>query len=144
VKSPENAIHPQLLTDCHVLGQLGAGHLLLSRNALLHWFILVPDTDCTDLLDLPAPVLARVMADCQAVSRVLKEQLAYPKVNFAGLGNVVPQMHLHIVGRREGDACWPQPIWGNLAGDASWSADDLEQLAAMLQADCGLRYDQPA
>ncbi len=107
-------IHPQLLTDCHHLGRLTACELLLHRNDRLPWFILVPDTTLADILDLPVTQREAVMADCAAVSGFIKGMLAYPKVNFAGLGNVVPQMHLHVIGRREEDACWPQPVWGNL------------------------------
>lgn len=132
-------IHPRLLADCHRLGTLDSGSLLLSRNALLHWFILVPETECTDLLDLHAATLHQVLADCRALSRLLKEELGYPKVNFAGLGNVVPQMHLHIVGRREGDACWPQPVWGNLPAGDDWPATQLASLTETLVAGCGMR-----
>lgn len=113
-------LHPQLLADCHRLGAMASGELLLSRNANLHWFILVPDTDLADLLDLPPPQLQRVLADCQRLSHWLKQVQGYPKVNFAGLGNVVPQMHLHVVGRDELDRCWPQPIWGNLPPGPLW------------------------
>lgn len=133
------AIHPQLLSDCHLLGQLDAGTLLLSRNALMHWFILVPETDRADLLDLPPAALHQVLADCRALSRLLKDDLAYPKVNFAGLGNVVPQMHLHVIGRREGDACWPNPVWGNLPAGGEWRQEDLAALTLRLAEQCGLR-----
>jgi len=132
-------IHPQLLQDCHVLGQLDCGTLLLSRCNLLHWFIVVPETDCKDLLDLPAAVLHQVMADCRGVSQVLKQNLNYPKVNFAGLGNLVPQMHLHLIGRRPGDACWPQPVWGHLPASDDWQPEQILELQDTLQASCGLR-----
>ncbi len=132
---PQSAqtIHPQLVADCHLLGTTASGTLLLSRNASLHWFILVPDSDQQDLLDLSPPLLASVMADCQSLSSLLKTALHYPKVNFAGLGNVVPQMHLHIIGRRPQDACWPQPVWGNLAAAGpDWNATALGQLKTLL------------
>ena len=124
-------IHPQLLADCHYLGSLAASELLLNRNAALPWFILVPDTRINDILDLPEHHRDVVLADCAAVSAFIKQVLGFAKVNFAGLGNVVPQMHLHVIGRREGDPCWPQPIWGNLpAGEVyeqlqllGWQAD---------------------
>lgn len=139
----DNQIHPQLLADCHVLGHLDSGALLLSRNSSLHWFILVPETDLEDLLDLPAARLQRVIADCRGISQVLKSSLRYPKVNFAGLGNVVPQMHLHIVGRRPQDGCWPKPIWGQLPDADDWSAQALGHLRATLQDELGLRDADP-
>ena len=91
-------IHPQLLADCHQLGKLSASDLLLHRNAALPWFILVPDTQMSDVLDLPQDHRDAVLAECAVVSAFIKSVLGYNKVNFAGLGNVVPQMHLHIIG----------------------------------------------
>jgi len=117
----------QLLAECHYLGELGTGALLLSRNAALPWFILVPDTRLQDVLDLPAEHLAGVVQDCASVSAFIKQVLGYPKTNFAGLGNVVPDMHLHIIGRREGDPCWPQPVWGNLPDGGGYDDKELAE-----------------
>ena len=118
-------IHQQLLADCHHLGSLSASEVLLNRNAALPWFILVPDTQIADLLDLPQDHRDLVMADCAAVSGFIKQSLGYAKVNFAGLGNVVPQMHLHIIGRREDDPCWPNPVWGNLPAGRQYEHGEL-------------------
>jgi len=120
-------IHPQLLADCHYLGSLTGAEVLLHRNAALPWFILVPDTQLNDLLDLPEHHRDRVLADCAAISAYIKQVLGFSKVNFAGLGNVVPQMHLHIIGRQQGDPCWPQPVWGNLAVEQQY--EHLQLLA---------------
>lgn len=131
-------IDARLLGDCHVLGTLARSTLLLHRNAALPWFILVPHTALADVLDLPGPLLLEVLADCAAVSAFIKEELGYDKVNFAGLGNVVPQMHLHVIGRREGDACWPQPVWGNLPPGGDYSRALLAQWRDRLAASAGL------
>ena len=72
------------------------------------------------------------------MSAYIKDILSYPKVNFAGLGNQVPQMHLHIVGRRVGDACWPDPIWGNLQHSGVYTAGKLENIQAGLAKGAGL------
>ncbi len=131
-------IHPQLLADCHHLGRLPSSELLLHRNDRLPWFILVPDTALADVLDLPESQRAAVLADCDSISAYLKRELGYPKVNFAGLGNVVPQMHLHIIGRREGDACWPQPVWGNLPEGGSYAPNQLRDWQHDLERAAGL------
>ena len=136
MSTPE--IHPQLLADCHHLGRLPASELLLHRNNCLPWFILVPDTSIADLLDLPGPQRDAVLADCAAMSAFVKGTLGYPKVNFAGLGNVVPQMHLHVLGRREGDACWPQPVWGNLPDGGAYDPDQLRDWQRDLVQAAGL------
>lgn len=132
------SIHPQLLADCHYLGELPHSALLLHRNAALPWFILVPHTDAVDILDLPGAQLQEVVAECALVSTYIKRQLGYAKVNFAGLGNVVPQMHLHIIGRSESDPCWPRPVWGNLTEDGAYSDARLREWRSALVACAGL------
>ena len=131
-------IHPQLLADCHHLGQVATGSLLLHRNAGLPWFILVPATEHQDLLDLPVADLSDVMADAARLSSFLKTELGYGKVNFAGLGNQVPQMHLHIIGRRDDDPCWPQPVWGNLPEGPEYDDATLAEWQVRLVRDLGL------
>ena len=133
------AIHPQLMSDCHHLGSLRATQVLLHRNADLPWFILVPDTILTDLLDLPEEHRQAVLADCAVISEFIKGVLGYSKVNFAGLGNVVPQMHLHIVGRSERDPCWPQPVWGNLPPGGEYTAQLLQEYRDELALMAGLQ-----
>jgi diadenosine tetraphosphate (Ap4A) HIT family hydrolase len=74
-----------------------------------------------------------VLADCVAVSGFIKNVLGYAKVNFAGLGNVVAQMHLHVIGRSSRDPCWPQPVWGNLAVVEEYSPAQLQEWQASLE-----------
>lgn len=131
-------IHPQLLADCHYLGSLPATEVLLHRNATLPWFILVPDTLLADVLDLPQHHREEVVVECAAISDFIKQVLGYSKVNFAGLGNLVPQMHLHIIGRREDDPCWPRPVWGNLTEGSSYTPQQLADLQADLAKMTGL------
>ena len=126
-------IHPRLLADCHYLGKLPATALMLHRNAALPWFILVPDTRLPDVLDLPEEHRSRVLRDCAGVSAFIKQSLGYDKVNSAGIGNVVPQMHLHIVGRHPEDGCWPQPVWGNLPAGGDYMPQQLTAWQADLQ-----------
>ncbi len=131
-------INPQLLSDCHYLGRMATTELLLSRNAALPWFILVPETRLQDVLDLPGEHRDAVLQDCAAVSEFIKQVLGFEKVNFAGLGNVVPQMHLHVIGRYVGDACWPRPVWGHLAEGETYTLSRLQEWQAGLVKMVGL------
>lgn len=128
----EGRLPQQLLADCHVLGRLPASAVLLNRNAALPWFILVPQTPLCDFLDLPGEQRQAVLTECAGVSAFIKQVLGFDKVNFAGLGNVVPAMHLHIIGRHPHDACWPQPVWGNLPGGESYTVERLREWQAGL------------
>jgi len=131
-------IPAQLLADCHLLGTLPASHVLLNRNATLPWFILVPETRLSDFLDLPDEHRQAVLSECASVSAFIKQVLGYDKVNFAGLGNVVPTMHLHIIGRHPKDPCWPQPVWGNLPAGAAYAPAQLREWQAELAKMIGL------
>ena len=132
-------LHPQLAADCHRLGRYELCHLLLHRNAALPWFILVPETPLPDLLDLPAEERRLAVDEAAAVAAFVKDALGWPKINFAAIGNVVPQLHLHVIGRRPGDPCWPAPVWGRLDEGAAYPQAEVSALRARLTAATGLR-----
>ena len=123
-------------------GWIGSVDVLLHRNASLPWFILVPDTEITDLLDLPAAERDTVTEECARVSRFLKQELGFAKVNFAGLGNQVPQLHLHVIGRSPDDACWPNPVWGNLVEESAYDSERLAEWQGQLAANYGLQVSE--
>ena len=135
----EFQIHAQLLSDGHRLGRMRTSHLLLHRNAALPWFILVPETPALDLLDLDPEPRSEIIADCAAISGYIKAELGLPKVNFAAIGNLVPQLHLHVVGRSANDPCWPAPVWGNLPPGPSYRPERLHTICIDLSRRCGLR-----
>lgn len=128
-----------LLDESHYLGRLPATELLLHRNASLPWFILVPETRMQDILDLPSEHREGVLDDCAAISSFIKQVLGFEKVNFAGLGNVVPQMHLHIIGRSTVDPCWPQPVWGNMVDSEDYARAQVEEWQQILVKMTGLK-----
>lgn len=132
-------IHPQLLADCYRLGKLRLCHILLHKNAILPWFILVPETEVSDLLVLPDDLRRAAIDEAAMVSRFIKTQLDYAKINFAAIGNIVPQLHLHVVGRSADDPCWPAPVWGHLKEAREYPMAELERITALLDRYCGLR-----
>lgn len=131
-------ISPQLLTDCHAIGKFALCQLLLHKNGALPWSILVPETDAQELFDLPEKLRTAVMNEAAAVSDFVKNILYYPKTNFASIGNLVPQLHLHVVGRKPGDLCWPAPVWGHLADGPKYSAVRLKEITSLLVQHCAL------
>lgn len=126
----QSSLHPQLAADCHLLAQAPSGLVLLHRNATLPWLILVPDTSAVDLLTLPPEFRTAVLADCARLDHYLRRRWQVTKVNVAALGNLVPQLHLHLVGRRVGDACWPLPVWGHLTETAAYGDLEVVEIAA--------------
>lgn len=131
------ALHPQLVADCHVLGRSHGHTLLLQRNAAVPWFILVPPTTVVELHELAPTLRASLDAAADRLARFVKAHFSSDKINVAALGNVVPQLHLHVIGRRRDDACWPRPVWGHLSATADYAPDTLASLVAALRAaDC--------
>lgn len=107
--------------------------VLLHRNAAVPWLILVPETEAEDLLELPQLQRHAVMDEAAAAGEFIQQYWGLRKINFAQLGNVVPQMHLHVIGRSPADPCWPRPIWGNLPETKAYSSDEVQTIAARLQ-----------
>lgn len=102
----------QLQKDCIALGELEHCLLLLMNNALLPWFILVPKTNKTELYELANDVQVGVWVEVNAVSKFVKNEFAIDKLNVAAIGNVVKQLHIHVIGRKYNDFCWPGVVWG--------------------------------
>ena len=126
-------LHPQLAADCHRLGTLDGAELLLHKDAGVPWFILVPQTDLSEFLLLPASNREALLDKAKCLSEFLLTQMQCQRTNFAAIGNLVPQLHLHIVGRHQQDSCWPQPVWGNLNTDKRYTEAQLIGLTHQLQ-----------
>ena len=121
-------LHARLQQDCHVLGSLSSGRLLLHKNASLPWFILVPFTEDLSLFQMEVEQRVLVEQQWNELAAWVHERYQCKRVNVAAIGNLVPQLHLHIVGRREDDPCWPGVVWGQDLPEAAWSSDTLTKL----------------
>jgi len=110
---PSWSLHPQLETDTWVIGDLELSRLLLMKDANYPWLVLVPQRDgARDLIDLTEADQVQLTKETDRVARALKEITNCDKLNVAALGNMVPQLHVHIIARRTTDAAWPRPVWG--------------------------------
>ena len=122
---PDSAwsLHPQLAQDTIDIGALPLSKVLVIKDANYPWLMLVPRRpDKVEIIDLDEVEQAQLMAEVSRVARALKDITKCDKLNVAALGNVVPQLHVHIIARRKTDAAWPRPIWGvmpPLAHDAA-------------------------
>ena len=105
-------LDPRLAKDCLPLGKFTISHLLLMNNALVPWFILVPETEHIELIDLTAEDQVQVLEEINQVSRFIQNNFPVTKLNTAAIGNIVSQLHIHIIGRHQQDFCWPNVVWG--------------------------------
>jgi diadenosine tetraphosphate (Ap4A) HIT family hydrolase len=117
------ALHPQLQQDTIDIGDLPLSRVLVIKDANYPWLLLVPRRDkASEIIDLDDVAQAQLMTEINRVGRALKEITKCDKLNVAALGNMVPQLHVHIIARRKTDAAWPRPVWGvmpPLAHDAA-------------------------
>jgi diadenosine tetraphosphate (Ap4A) HIT family hydrolase len=106
-------LDPRLATDTHLIGDLPLSQLRLFDDARFPWFVLVPRiAGARELIDLDDGDQRTLLAEISRVGRVLESELRPDKLNIAALGNVVPQLHVHVIARFTNDAAWPQPVWG--------------------------------
>ena len=106
-------IDDRLLRSTEWVADLPLCRLFLQNDTRYPWFVLVPRiADVTEMYQLTKADQAQLMTEISQMSRYLKEALSVHKVNVGALGNVVPQLHIHVLGRDPSDATWPNPVWG--------------------------------
>lgn len=132
------SLHPQLDNDTVGIGDLPLSRLLLSKDATYPWLILAPRrAGAVEIIDLDHDDRARLMTEIARASEVLKGITGCGKLNVAALGNQVPQLHVHVIARRESDAAWPNPVWG-AAPAREYDAAELESFIEAIRRGIGL------
>jgi diadenosine tetraphosphate (Ap4A) HIT family hydrolase len=110
---PAWSLHPQLANDTISIGDLPLARTLLMNDASYPWLVLVPRrAGIEEIIDLDDDQQMQLMSEISMLAHVLKDVTGCHKLNIATIGNVVPQLHVHIVARRRDDAAWPRPVWG--------------------------------
>lgn len=134
-------LDPRLAADSVPVLDLGLSAVRLMNRRAWPWLILVPRrAGAVELHDLAAGDRALLIEEVAAVAHVLKARERADKINVGALGNVVGQLHVHVVARRVGDAGWPGPVWGVAAPEPYAAADLAATVAGLTDA---LRSVQP-
>ncbi len=125
-------LHPQLAKDCFQLGHFELCQLLMMNDYHYPWFILVPQrADISEIFQLSETEQLQLSKEINHFAKFSKTLFNAHKMNIAALGNVVPQLHIHIIARFDFDTCWPQPIWGraqHLAFEKKQLLERIDQL----------------
>ncbi len=140
---PDFKLDPRLANDCIQLGYLHAvsavnkpsaktSLLLLMNNAEIPWFVIVPlGVTVIDIDELDDADQNQLLKEINTLSVFLKKHYRVDKINFASIGNIVKQMHFHLVARNEQDCCWPGVVWGSTA-TKKYSKQQVEALTTLL------------
>lgn len=127
------SLDPRLARDTATVGDLPLARTLVMNDANYPWLILVPrHPDASELLDLDDAQQAQLMDEIAMLSRVLKDITACDKLNIAAIGNIVPQLHVHLVARRRTDPAWPRPVWGAVPS-RPYAASELDSFIARIR-----------
>lgn len=119
---------PRLVNDSYPVTELPLCQLRLMDDARFPWLVLIPRRPgAREVFDLDARDQQQLWREATAVGQAMLATLGGDKLNIASLGNVVAQLHVHVVVRRREDTAWPAPVWGH--GQAE--VYDLDRLAAL-------------
>jgi len=106
-------LHPTLEQDTFFVTDLPLCRVLLMNNALFPWLIMVPRrADLKEITDLSLIDRHALMDEMSLVSDYIEDIFEPDKINIGALGNMVSQLHIHVIGRYKEDSAWPQPVWG--------------------------------
>ena len=128
-------LDPRLAADTHAVGDLPLCRVLLMNDARFRWLILVPRRPgLAEIVELPPDERARLLEEAVQAGEALRRTGEVDKLNIGALGNIVRQLHVHVVARRAGDAAWPGPVWGSGAAIARAAAERDALLRALREA----------
>ena len=131
---PRYELHPQLAADTHPVATLALCDLRLMDDANYPWLVLVPRLpDARDLVDLDQAQRHALSDEVDRASRALRDAFQPFKLNVAALGNLVPQLHVHVIARYEHDPAWPSPVWGRVAARPYTPELLVERIALLLE-----------
>jgi diadenosine tetraphosphate (Ap4A) HIT family hydrolase len=127
-------LDPQLASDSHPVAELALSSLRLMDDANYPWLLLVPRVEgARELIDLERGQQAELLDEINRVSRLLRRLFRPYKLNVAALGNLVPQLHMHLIARYREDPAWPAPVWGR-SHARPYEPEALVQRISALQA----------
>jgi len=125
-------LHPTLARDTVEVTRLPLCRVLLMNDRRFPWLILVPERDSLREIHQLSPADRAALIEEIAVGSGVLERLFHPdKLNVGALGNVVPQLHVHVVARTAGDPAWPGPVWGSGTAEP-YGEDEIAKIRARL------------
>ncbi|MDU9406437.1 HIT domain-containing protein [Pseudomonas sp. zfem001] len=134
------ALDSRLQQDCLVIGDFPLCRLLLMNDSNYPWFILVPRREeVSELFQLDADDQRQLWQETTLLAETLKDIFEADKMNVAMLGNVVSQLHMHVIVRRREDASWPAPVWGRHPAQPyseQQAGQVVDKLRSVLAEDC--------
>ena len=105
-------LHKKFLKSSHHITDLQLCNIRLNDNSKFPWLILIPKKNkITDISDLNSKDQILLMKEIVYASKIMKKLFKTSKLNVEKIGNIVPQLHIHIIARSKKDSTWPLSVW---------------------------------
>lgn len=126
-------LDPRLEADSVLVGDGRLTQFRLHRNAAFPWLLLIPRrASVSELIDLTEDEQKILWADIAWASAVMQNLYTPKKLNVAAIGNIVPQLHVHVIARFDNDGAWPHPVW-NSGIKKDYADDELDKAVSALK-----------
>jgi len=131
------SIDPRITSTCFILADWPLSRVFLKNNANYPWFILVPRQDnIQDVDQLPQALQHTLIDEISRLSSIVKVHFQPDKLNVGTLGNIVPQLHIHVIARFTHDMLWPHGVWQALQTTTPYREEQIHELLGLLRSAC--------
>ncbi|MGH8159037.1 MAG: HIT domain-containing protein [Rhodanobacter sp.] len=135
MRKPSFILDTRLEGDTRLVASLALCDVRLMNDARFPWLVLVPrHAGLVEIIDLPAQEQTLLWQEVNDATAALRAVAPCDKLNLGALGNIVRQLHIHVIARREGDDAWPGPVWGHGRAQPYDEASLNARLDALRQA----------
>lgn len=137
-------IDERITSTCFKITDWPLSSVFLKNNANYPWFILVPRHDNLQEIDqLPTALQHTLIEEISALSRMVKNEFKPDKINVGTLGNIVPQLHIHVIARFKHDALWPHSVWQDAQETRAYENEALDTLLRSVLLTQVFQYNSP-
>ena len=120
--------------DSELVKKLDLCQLRLQNDSRWPWLVMVPERNgMSEIFDLSPSDQALLSVEANRVAAALKQVTGATKINVGALGNIVRQLHVHVIARSEGDPGWPGPVWGHGMREP-YQRPDIRRFAETIKA----------
>lgn len=127
-------LNEELAKNSRFVTDLPLCEVRIQNEARFPWILLVPKRDnIEEIVDLSVEDQEQLLKELRMASKVMQESFDADKLNIGALGNIVRQLHVHVIARYETDLAWPNPVWGYFELSTQYGADALERRITLIK-----------
>lgn len=127
-------LNEELAKNSRFVTDLPLCEVRIQNEARFPWIILIPKRDnVAEIIDLSIEDQEQLLKELRMASNVMQSAFNADKLNIGALGNIVRQLHLHVIARYETDLAWPNPVWGYFELSTQYASDALSRRIALIK-----------